>query len=163
MKKMRLLATVALAAPLAALLLFAVPLSAQSPTAHRVTGKVTTQSNGAAVAGATVAVKGTKNAVQADDNGDYSIMAAPGEHLIISYVGYSAKDIKLGTATVVNISLAQDASTMNDVVVVGYGKMKKSDLSAAVGTISSSDLQKTINVTLDDAIQGKAANVYVSQ
>ncbi|HEV9035812.1 MAG TPA: TonB-dependent receptor [Puia sp.] len=163
MKKLRLLANVAIFVPLAALLLFAVPLSAQSPAAHRVTGKVTAQSNGSAVGGATVSVKGTKNAVQADDNGDFSIMAAPGEHLLVSYVGFTTKDIRLGNSTVVNIELSQDISNLSDVVVVGYGKMKKSDLSAAVGTISNSDLEKTINVTLDDAIQGKAANVYVSQ
>src|SRR5215469_1552198 len=98
MKKMRLLATVAFCAPLAALLLFAVPLSAQAPAAHRVTGKVTAQSNGLAVGGATITVKGTKNAVQADDNGDYSIMAAPGEHLLVSYVGFTTKDIRLGNS-----------------------------------------------------------------
>src|SRR6185437_12457554 len=143
MKKLRLLANVAIFVPLAALLLFAVPLSAQSPAAHRVTGKVTAQSNGSAVGGATVSVKGTKNAVQADDNGDFSIMAAPGEHHLVSYVGFTTKDIRLGNLTVVNIELSQDISNLSDVVVVGYGKMKKSDLSAAVGTISNSDLEKT--------------------
>src|SRR6185312_11161696 len=163
MKKMRLQATVALIAPLAALLLFAIPLSAQPPSVHRITGKVTAQSNGTGVGGATITVKGTKNAVQADDNGDFSILAAPGEHLVISFVGFTTKDIRLGSSTVVNVALSQDISNLSDVVVVGYGKMKKSDLSAAVGTISNSDLEKTVNVTLDDAIQGKAANVYVSQ
>jgi TonB-linked SusC/RagA family outer membrane protein len=163
MKKLSLLATVAVFVPLSALLLFAVPLSAQAPVAHRVTGKVTVQSNGSAIGGATVSVKGTRNAVQADDNGDFSIMAAPGEHLLISYVGFTTKDIRLGASTIVNIQLSQDIGNMSDVVVVGYGRMKKSDMSAAVGTISNQDLQKTINVTLDDALQGKAANVYVSQ
>lgn len=163
MKKMRLLATAAFIAPLAALLLFAIPLSAQSPAVHRITGKVTAQTNGAGIPGATITVRGTKNAVQADDNGEFSILAAPGEHLVISYVGYSPKDIKVGSETVLNVSLSQDANSMSDVVVVGYGRMKKSDMSAAVGTISNTDLDRTVNVTLDDAIQGKAANVYVSQ
>ena len=61
-----------------------------------------------------------------------------------------------------NIELAVDYGHLDDVVVVGYGRMKKTDLSSAVVTISNADLNKTVNVTLDDALQGKSPNVYVS-
>src|SRR5579863_1062011 len=143
--------------------LITLSLSAQSPGAHRVTGKVVDQQTNAPIPGATVTVRGTKNSVQVDANGDFVIMAAPTETLIISNVGYSPKEVRVGNSTTVTVNLTTNYGRMDDVVVVGYGKMKKSDLSAAVGTISNEDLNKTVNVTLDDALQGKAPNVYVSQ
>ncbi|HLI93988.1 MAG TPA: carboxypeptidase-like regulatory domain-containing protein, partial [Puia sp.] len=138
-------------------------LSAQPPGARRITGKVTDQANSQGIPGATVTVKGTRNSVQTDVNGSFEILAAPTESLVVSYVGYSSKEVKVGNATTLNITLSTNYGHMDDVVVVGYGRMKKSDLSAAVGTISNEDLNKTVNVTLDDALQGKSPNVYVSQ
>ena len=147
---------------LAVLLLLFRPLAAQPPT-HPITGKITAQSTGNPIGGATIVVKGTRNATQSADDGSFAITAARGEHLVISFVGYLKQEITVGATTAINIALTQDISNMNDVVVVGYGKMKKSDLSSAVVTISSADLEKTVNVTLDEALQGKAANVYVAQ
>jgi TonB-dependent starch-binding outer membrane protein SusC len=143
--------------------LITLSLSAQPPGARKITGRVIDQANNSAIPGATITVKGTKNSVQADANGEFVITAAPTETLVISNVGYSPKEIKVGNSATLSISLSTNYGHMDDVVVVGYGRMKKSDLSAAVGTISNEDLNKTVNVTLDDALQGKAANVYVSQ
>ncbi|HEY4110886.1 TonB-dependent receptor [Puia sp.] len=143
-------------------LILSLPLAAQPP-AHRLTGRVSAQSSGASVPGASITVKGTKNSVQTDADGNFTITVAPNEVLVISTVGYVAKEVRVGTSATLNISLNQDYSSLNDVVVVGYGRMKKSDMSAAVGTISAADLDRTVNVTLDEALQGKAANVYVSQ
>ena len=72
------------------------------------------------------------------------------------------KETTVGSSSSLKIMLTQDFSHLDDVVIVGYGRMKKSDLSSAVVTISSADLQKTVNVTLDEALQGKSPNVYVS-
>ena len=147
---------------LAALFFFG-PLAAQPPAARHITGKITAQSNGAAIPGASITVKGTRNFVQADAEGAFTIVAAPNEILVVTNVGYANKEVKVGNATTLTIELVQDYNNMNDVIVVGYGRMKKSDLSSAVGTISNADLEKTVNVTLDEALQGKAANVYVQQ
>ena len=138
------------------------PLAAQPP-ARKISGKITAQASGNSIPAATVTVKGTRNSAQADPDGNFSISAAPNEVLVVTNVGYLPKEVKVGNATVVNIQLTQDFNNLNDVVVVGYGRMRKSDLSAAVGTITAADLDKTVNVTLDDALQGKAPNVYVSQ
>lgn len=138
-------------------------LSAQPPGAQKITGKVADKTSGAVVPGATVTVKGTKNSVQADVNGVFTITAAPGETLVISNVGYAPKEVKVGSSTTVSVVLNTNYGSMDDVVVVGYGKMKKSDLSSAVGTISTAELEKTVNITLDEALQGKAPNVYVAQ
>ena len=125
---------------LAVLLLLFRPLAAQPPT-HHITGKVTTQSTGSPIGGATIMVKGTRNATQTADDGSFTIDAAPGEHLVISFIGYLKQELTVGNSVAINIALTQDINNMNDVIVVGYGKMKKSDLSSAVVTISSADLE----------------------
>jgi hypothetical protein len=143
--------------------LLTLSLSAQPPGARQITGKIIDKTTGVAIPGATISVKGTKNSGQADANGAFIIMAAPGETLVISNVGYAAQEVRVGNASSITVGLNQSFSHMDDVVVVGYGRMKKADLSSAVNTISSADLEKTVNVTLDEALQGKAPNVYVSQ
>ena len=163
MKKTRKFEPAALFLLVAALLLFCQPLAAQPPAARKITGRITAQSTGAGIEGATIVVKGTKNIVLSGANGEFSITAAPGERLEITYIGFVRQEVTVGSATTLTVPLSQDFSNLNDVVVVGYGKTKKSDLSSAVNTITSADLEKTVNVTLDEALQGKAPNVYVSQ
>ena len=144
------------------LLLLVQSLSAQQSNAIRITGRVISQSNGTPIPGASISVKGTKNVVTTNEQGEYVILAAPGDWVLVSSVGFGQKEVKVGNSTVINVALAQDFSHLQDVVVVGYGRTKKSDLSSAVNTISSADLNKTVNVTLDDALRGKSPNVYVS-
>ena len=66
--------------------------------------------------------------------------------------------MKVGKSDNVDIAVTEEQANMDEVVVIGYGKMKKTDLSSAVVTISNADIQKTVNVTLDEALQGKAPN-----
>ena len=141
---------------------FATQVNAQQP-ARTIQGRVVSSVTGAPIVGATVTVRGTKNAVTTGDNGTYSIMSNAGETLVVTYVGYKSKTARVSVGqNNVNFGLSEDFSNLQDVVVVGYGTTKKSDLSSAVETISSKDLNQTVNTTLDDALQGKAANVYVS-
>jgi TonB-linked SusC/RagA family outer membrane protein len=145
------------------LLIMQVHAYAQGSGAQRISGHITSKQNGAPLEGATVTVKGTRNSVKTDETGAFTILASPNERLVVSYIGYTIQEIKVGSTPVINVSLAQDFGHLDDVVVVGYGKMKKSDMSAAVESISAEDLNKTVNTTLDEALLGKAANVYVSQ
>jgi TonB-linked SusC/RagA family outer membrane protein len=138
-------------------------LSAQKPAARVVTGTVTASISKAIVSGATVSVKGTRNAISTGNSGEFSILAQTGDVLVVSYVGYKSKEVKIAEGVnSLNIGLAEDYSKLQDVIVVGYGKMRKTDMSSAVVTVSNADLEKTVNVTLDDALQGKSPNVYVS-
>jgi TonB-linked SusC/RagA family outer membrane protein len=146
----------------AMLLLAATGYGQAGAGAKRISGRITAKVSGLSVPGATVLVKGTKNLVAGNDNGEYSIMAATGETLVISAVGHTAKEVKVGSAATVNVVLTEDYNSLNDVVVVGYGKTKKSDLSSAVATVTAADIQRTVNTTLDEALQGRAANVYVA-
>ena len=130
--------------------------------AKKISGKVSAKISGLGLPGATIAVKGTKNMVQTNESGEYSIMAASGETLVVTAVGHISREAKVGSSGTVNLVLTEDYNNLNDVIVVGYGKMKKTDLSSAVVSVTGADLQKTVNVTLDEALQGRAANVYVS-
>lgn len=136
---------------------------AQKQPPRTVTGHVTGTS-GSAIAGATINVKGTRNNVASGQAGEFSIVTQTGDVIVISFIGYKTREIKVTPETsTLNISLTEDLGSLQDVVVVGYGRMKKSDLSSAVHTVSSAELQRTTNVTLDNALQGKSPNVYVSQ
>ncbi len=128
----------------------------------KISGLVTDE-EGSPLIGATITVKNTSISVATDGEGKFSlIVPSTNTALLVSFVGMETQQISIGTKSIFNIRLRSSNNSLSDVVVVGYGKMKKSDMSSAVETISSKDLNKTVNVTLDDALQGKAANVYVS-
>lgn len=149
------------------LLLFAYVLFSTlsfSQTKKTITGRITGGTSNAPLAGASVTIKGSTNSIITDATGAFSLSAMAGDVLVVSFAGYTNKEVKVGAgSTSINVALVEDANNLQDVVVVGYGKMRKSDLSSAVTTISNTDLERTVNVTLDQALQGKAANVYVSQ
>ncbi len=130
--------------------------------ARNITGKIVSK-NGESISGASVTVKGTQNTVTTDQQGAFSILAASGETLLISSVGFSQQEIRIGNSTQnLNVSLSEDYSNLQDVVVVGYGTMKKTDVSSSQVTVTADDISKTVNTSFDQALQGRAANVYVS-
>ena len=110
------------------------PLNAfgQSRTVH---GTVTDAEG--PVIGATVKVKGTGTGTVTDLDGKYTLAVPAGATIEVSYVGYNTKLVKVGSSTVYNITLSQDAKQLNEVVVVGYGTMKRSDLTGAVASVGS--------------------------
>lgn len=138
------------------------PVYAQN-TPRKISGTVTDQATGRPVAGATVAVKGTTQAVVSDNQGKFSISAETGQVIGISFIGYASRELKVGSSNILNVMLEMDYRILNDVVVVGYGKMKKTDQSSAQVSITSADINRTVNTTIDQAIQGRAAGVYVTQ
>lgn len=144
---------------------FAIAATAQNPPppGKKVTGTVTAHESGQAIPGASVIFKGTNNGIATDQYGKFSIAAAPGQVLIFTSIGYGSKEVTVGEALTLNVVLNETKSILQDVVVIGYGTMKKTDQSSAQVSISSADINKTINTTLDQAIQGRAAGVYVTQ
>lgn len=144
---------------------FAITAKAQNPPppGKKITGTVTAHESGQTVPGASVVFKGTNNGVATDQYGKFSITAAPGQVLVFSSIGYATREVKIGDAATLNVVLNETRSSLQDVVVIGYGTMKKTDQSSAQVSISSADINKTINTTLDQAIQGRAAGVYVTQ
>ncbi|MEN8229453.1 MAG: TonB-dependent receptor [Bacteroidota bacterium] len=129
-----------------------------------ITGQVTDASIGEALPGVNIVVDGTSIGVISDQDGNYSI-TVPDENpvLVFSYVGYTTKSETVGSRSVINISLEPEAQDIEEVIAIGYGTIKKFDLTGAVSTVKADDFIKTAPVNVQSAIQGRAAGVYVSR
>lgn len=125
------------------------------------TGTVT-GTNNEPVAGATVMVKGSQNGVTTDAKGNYSIQAPQGSVLVISSVNYSPKEITTGASATNNIALVSANTEMEEVVVIGYGTRQRKDVTGAISSVSSKEIEKTTAMTPELALQGRAAGVFVS-
>ncbi|WP_238474489.1 TonB-dependent receptor [Maribacter algarum] len=122
---------------------------------------VVTDTAGQSLAGANVLVKGTTNGTQTDFDGNYTIEADSNATLVISYLGYTTQEEAVAGRSTVNASLTEDASQLEEVVVIGYGSQKKSDLTGAVATVGGDDIE---NITFSDpaqALQGRMAGVNI--
>ena len=146
---------------LALFLMMLLPLTAFAQT--KVTGTVT-DTNGEAVIGASIKIKGvTGVGAVTDMDGNYTINAKPGQTLEFSYIGYAAKTAKVPAGGKLDIVLSEDAQTLNDVVVVGYGVMKRSDLTGSVASIDEKAIKQGVNTSLEQSMQGRIAGVQVTQ
>lgn len=117
--------------------------------------------NGEPVIGATIGIEGTSNGTISDLNGDFHLSVPQNSLLKFSYVGYKTQQQKVASAKELKIVLVEDTQFLDDVVVVGYGVQKKSDLTSAISTIKSDDLVGTSITSLDQGLQGRAAGVVV--
>ncbi len=119
---------------------------------------------GSSIEGASVLIKGTKTSVMTNAQGKFSILIpARANTLIVSHVGMKNEEVSLGNRTTFNITLIAIASSLADVVVVGYGTVKKTDLTGAVQSVSNDALNRGIPTNALEALQGKLAGVNVTQ
>ena len=118
--------------------------------------------NGEPVVGATVRVAGTQTGTITGIDGDFSIAAPAQGVLSVSYVGFTTQEVKVAGRQQLRVVLKEDAATLKDVVVVGYGTMKKSDISGSVATIDQDAVMKRVPTNIGQALQGAAAGVQVS-
>jgi TonB-dependent SusC/RagA subfamily outer membrane receptor len=135
---------------------------AQGPGKHKVTGTVFSNKSASPVANATVSIKGTTTGAKTDDAGNFTIQAAKGDILVVSIIGYVTREEKIASGNV-QVWLNENYNELESAVVIGYGKMKKTDLSSAQVSVSAADIDKTVNTTIEQALQGRAAGVYVTQ
>jgi TonB-linked SusC/RagA family outer membrane protein len=124
-----------------------------------ITGRVL--AGDSALSGATVQVKGTTIATQTDENGNFTISAAPTGTLIISAIGFTPQEIKIDNRTSLNVSLVSTATQLGEVVVVGYGTQRRQDVTGSVSSINAATIEKVPVNTIDQALQGRAAGVQV--
>ena len=129
-----------------------------------ITGQVTDASTGETLPGVNIIVDGTGFGEITDDEGNYSI-TVPGESfiLVFSFMGYGSKSVTVGSQRIINLSLTMEAQEMDELVVIGYGTIKKSDLTGAIASIKQTEIDKAAPVNVLSAVQGRAAGVYVSQ
>lgn len=128
----------------------------------RITGKVN-QADGAALAGATVSVKGSPQSVTTDKNGNYTITVPDGNAtLVISYVGFATREVQVSGRTEIEITLQPTSSELTNVVVMGYGTQTKRDVTGAVKSLKTDDFNRGVVTSPQQLIQGKAAGVNVT-
>lgn len=127
-----------------------------------VNGKVTDSENAEAVIGANITIKGSTSGVITDLDGNYSINTKKGDVLVFSYIGYKTQEVSVETQTVIDVSLEADISELDEIVVVGYGTQKKSDLTGAVASISAERLSEKPNTNFRQALQGSIPGVVVN-
>ena len=127
-----------------------------------VKGVVMAQNEPDPVIGASVMVKGTTTGTVTDFDGNFELSAKVGDVLQVSFMGYKSQEVKVANAGPIRVTLAPDNVMLQEVVAVGYGTMKKSDLTGAVTSIKADDLLKAPVSGLDQALQGRAAGVTVT-
>jgi TonB-linked SusC/RagA family outer membrane protein len=128
-----------------------------------VTGKVT-DAGGNGLPGVSVSVKSSTNGAITDGDGAYSVNVPSDKNtLVFSYIGFVSQEVVIGSRTQINVSLAEDATALSEVVVVGYGTQKKSQMTGAISQVSAKQITEMPLTNLGQALQGRAAGVDVSQ
>ncbi len=133
----------------------------QAQSDKKVVGTITSASN-APVVGATIMVKKTKKTTVTDAAGKFSIEAQQGQTLMISSVGYEAKQVTVGNQNNLNLSLEVNASTLSDVVVIGYGTQKRKDLTGSISSVNINETKKYSASDISQLLQGRATGVAVN-
>lgn len=124
---------------------------------------IITDKTGEPLIGVSVTVKGTGKGTVTDMNGKWSLSVSEGSVLNFSYIGYSAETVKVGKSNSYNISLSEDNQLLDEVVVIGYGSMKRKDITTAVSVVSTADIDERPIIDAAQALQGKAAGIQVVQ
>jgi iron complex outermembrane receptor protein len=127
-----------------------------------VKGTVSEEDSGLPLPGVNVLVKGTNTGTTTDFDGNYQISAKTSDVLVFSYVGFSTQEISFNGESTLNVQLAEDASALDEVVLIGYGSVKKEDLTGSVDVVSSKEFNKGAIVSTDQLLQGKAAGVRIT-
>ncbi|MFT7162556.1 MAG: TonB-linked SusC/RagA family outer membrane protein [Bacteroidia bacterium] len=125
-----------------------------------ISGKITDE-NGEGLPGASVVMKGTTNGSTTDLGGNYKLSVPEDATVAISFVGYETQEIIVGAQSTINVQLVLDATQLEELVVVGYGTVRKSDLTGAVSSVSGSDLAETASSNVLDQAQGRLAGVDI--
>ena len=125
-----------------------------------ITGNVVDM-NGEPIIGVNVVEKGTTNGTVTDLNGKFSINISPSSTIVVSYIGYVSQEIRVGNNTNIVIELKEDTQTLDEVVVVGYGTMKKSDVTGSISTAKGDDLVKNQSFSALDNLRGKVSGVNI--
>jgi TonB-linked SusC/RagA family outer membrane protein len=128
-----------------------------------ITGNVISSDNNETLPGASILIKGTTRGTITDLDGNYSISVQPSDSvLVFSFIGYDTKEIRIGSQSVIDAVLGQESVQLDQVVVIGYGTIKKSDLTGSVSSVKSKDLTKITSVNPEQSLMGKAAGVQVT-
>ncbi|GET32827.1 SusC/RagA family TonB-linked outer membrane protein [Prolixibacter bellariivorans] len=146
------------------LLLFSALLMANVSFAQEmtITGKVTDASTKEPLVGVTVVIQGTTSGTTTDFDGNYRLNVAKGQNLVFSFIGYKSQTITISDQTTLNVALAVETKGLDEVVVIGYGQVKKSDATGSVVAVDSKDFNKGAITSPQDLLVGKSAGVVIT-
>lgn len=144
-------------------LLLIIPVFLVAQNKVTITGKVSEANGNEPLTGVTIIEKGGTNGTISDIDGNYTLSnVTVGSTLSFSMIGFTTKEIKVGSNTVINVLLEDDSKMLEDVVVIGYGVVKKSDLTSSITTVKGDDLKSITSGNALYSMQGKANGVQVT-
>lgn len=126
-----------------------------------VTGTVTDAESGEAIPGANIVEKGTSNGTITDFDGNYRLTVGDGATLVVTFVGYKAQEIEVGSRSVIDVKLGLDVQALSEVVVVGYGTQDKKEITSAVASIGEEEFNNGNVTTPEQLLQGKVAGLSI--
>ena len=127
-----------------------------------ITGTITDAENGESLPGVSVVVKGTTIGAATNFDGNYTVNVESGQTLVFSFIGYTPQEIVVGATNVIDVRLLQSIEKLQEVVVIGYGSVKKSDATGSVSAINSDDFNPGAIVTPEQLVSGKIAGVQIT-
>jgi TonB-linked SusC/RagA family outer membrane protein len=127
-----------------------------------VKGQITDQKTREALIGVSVKIKGSNTGVSTDVNGNYSLVAPENGTLVITYIGYGTVEVSVNNRGTINIPLVSSSTSLGEIVVIGYGTQRRSDLTGAVGSVREEQLKERPASSLNQALSGKIAGVQVN-
>jgi TonB-linked SusC/RagA family outer membrane protein len=134
----------------------------EQPALITVTGTIKDE-QGDALPGVNIIEKNTQNGTTTDAAGKYSISVADENSILVfSFIGYGTKEIPVGSSTTLDIVMEPDVTNLGEVVVIGYGEREKKDLTGSISNMTSEDIQKSVSLTPELAMQGRMTGVFVS-
>lgn len=128
----------------------------------KLTGNVTSASDKEPMIGVTIMVKGTPTGTVTDFDGNYSLEVPSNSTIVFSMIGYKTQEIKVNNRTHINVALAEDVEALDEVVVIGYGAVKRSDLTSSISTVKGEDLKSMASGNAMTSLQGKVNGVQVT-
>ncbi|MDO5421228.1 MAG: TonB-dependent receptor [Bacteroides sp.] len=129
--------------------------------AQNITVKGTVKDAFGPVIGASVVQKGTSNGIVTDMNGNFTLNVPANSTILVSFIGYKTQEIAVAGKKQIDVTLKEDTELLDEVVVVGYGQMKRSDLTGSVVSVNEDVIKKSVVTSVDQALQGRAAGVQV--
>ncbi|UII23435.1 SusC/RagA family TonB-linked outer membrane protein [Fulvivirga ligni] len=142
------------------MLLLSLPTWAQND--KLISGKVLSADENEPLPGVNIVIKGTLEGTVSGADGSYSLQASSDDVLVFSFVGFATKEVKVGSQSQIDVSLASDFTSLEEVVVVGYGTQQKSDITGSVGIVDADEMKKFATSDVSQLLQGRVSGVQVN-
>ena len=129
---------------------------------RQVSGKVTSKESGEPLSGVSISIVGTSSATQSDAAGNYSLQVSGNNTLVFTYLGYLTQRVQTGTQTNISVALSTEETSLDEVIVTGYGTQRKREVTGSISSIKGEEFANATVPSLDKSLQGLASGVQAS-